>query len=67
MYSSVQSLNRPGRRWDTSDASAEILSQLFFLRENIVSSSGMGRDVHALSDVATAGCWIPGEEAVNGR
>ena len=44
-YSSVQSLDRLGRRGNTRDDSAEILFQSF-LQEALVSSSGMGRDVH---------------------
>ena len=46
-FSSVQSLDRVGRRGDMRDDSAEILFQSF-LREALVSSSGMGRDVHSL-------------------
>ena len=45
---SVQSLDWFGRRGDMTDDSAEILFQSF-LREAIVSSSGMGRDVHSLT------------------
>ena len=45
--SSVQSLYRFGRRGDMRDDSAEILFQSF-LQEALVSSSGMGRDVHSL-------------------
>ena len=44
---SVQSLDRLGRRGDMEDESAEILLQSF-LQEALVSSSGMGRDVHSL-------------------
>ena len=46
-FSSVQSLDRLGRRRDTKDASAEILFRSF-LQEALVSSSGMGRNVHSL-------------------
>ena len=46
-FSSVQSLDRLGRRRDTKDASAEILFRSF-LHKAVVSSSGMGRDVHSL-------------------
>ena len=45
--SSVQSLYRLGHRRDTKDDSAEILFQSF-LRQALVSSSGMGRDVRSL-------------------
>ena len=45
--SSVQSLDRLGRWKDTMDDSAEILFQSF-LQEALVSSPGMGRDVHSL-------------------
>ena len=47
MFSSVQSLDRLGRRGDTRDDSAEILFQSF-LREAIVSHFGMSRDIHSL-------------------
>ena len=43
-FSSVQSLKWLDRRADTRDDSAEILFQSF-LREALVNSSGMGRDV----------------------
>ena len=46
-FSSVQSRDRLGRRGDMRDDSAEILFQSF-LQEALVSSSGMGRDVHSL-------------------
>ena len=46
-FSSVQSLDRLVRREDMGDDSAEILFQSF-LQEALVSSSGMGRDVHSL-------------------
>ena len=46
-FSSVQSFDRLGRRGDMRDDSAEILFQSF-LQEALVSSSGMGRDVHSL-------------------
>ena len=46
-FSSVQSLDRLGRRGDTRDDSAEILLQSF-LQEALVSSSGMGRDVYSV-------------------
>ena len=46
-FSSVQFLDRLGRRGDMRDDSAEILFQ-FFLQEALASSSGMGRDVHSL-------------------
>ena len=46
--SSVKSLDRLGRRRDTRDDSAEIIFQSF-LREALVSSSGMGRDGHSLT------------------
>ena len=45
--SSVQSLDRVGRRGKMRDDSADFLSQSF-LQEALVSSSGMGRDVHFL-------------------
>ena len=45
MVSSVQSLDRLGHWGDMMNDSAEILFQAF-LQEAIVSSSGMGRDVH---------------------
>ena len=48
MFISVQFLNRLGRRGDMRDDSAEILFQSF-LREAMVSSSGMGRDGHSLT------------------
>ena len=44
-FSSVQSLKGLGRRGDMTDSSAEILLQSF-LQEALLSSSGMGRDVH---------------------
>ena len=44
---SPQSLHRLGRQGDMRDDSAEILFQSF-LREAVVSSSGMNRDVHSL-------------------
>ena len=48
-FSSVQSLDRLGRRGDMMDDSAEILLQFFFLlQEALVNSSGTGRDVHSL-------------------
>ena len=43
----LQSHDRLGRRGDMKDDSAEILFQSF-LQEALVSSSGMGRDVHSL-------------------
>ena len=46
IFSSVQSLDRLGRRGDIRDDSAEILLQTF-LQEALMSSSGMGRDVHS--------------------
>ena len=46
-FSSVQSLNGLGRRVDMRDDSTEIFFQSF-LQEALVSSSGMGRDVHSL-------------------
>ena len=46
-FSSVQSLDRLGRRGDMRSDSAEILFQSFLL-EALVSSPGMGRDVHSL-------------------
>ena len=48
-FSSVQSFGRLGHRLggDMKDDSAEILFQSF-LQEVLVSSSGMGRDVHSL-------------------
>ena len=45
--SSVQSLYRLGHRGDMKDDLAEILFQ-YFLKEALVSSYGMGRDVHFL-------------------
>ena len=45
--SSFQSLDRLGRRGDVRDDSAEIFFQPF-RKEAIVSSSGMGRDIHSL-------------------
>ena len=47
-FRAVQSLDRLGRRGDMTDDSAEIFFQSF-LQEAIVSSSGMGRDVYALT------------------
>ena len=47
LFSSFQSIDRSGRRGDMRDDSAEILFQSF-LREALVSSSGMGRSVHSL-------------------
>ena len=47
-FSSVQSLDRFGRRGDMRDDSAEILFQSF-LQEALVSRSGMGRDIHSLT------------------
>ena len=55
-FSSVQSLGRLGRRGDTRGDSAEILFQSF-LQEAVVSSSGMGRNVH--SDVVHPGFPLP--------
>ena len=46
-FSSVQSLDRLGRREDMRDDSAEILFQSF-LREALVSSFSVGRDVPSL-------------------
>ena len=46
-FSSVQSLDRSGRSGDMRDDSAEILFQSF-PQEAIMSSAGMGRDVHSL-------------------
>ena len=46
-FSSVQFLDRLDRRGDTRYDSSEFLFQSF-LREAIVSSSGMGRSVHSL-------------------
>ena len=46
-FSSVQSLERLGRRGDMRNDLAEILFQSF-LQEAPVSSSGMGRDDHSL-------------------
>ena len=43
----VQSLEQMGRRGDIRDDSAEILFQSF-MRETLVSSSGIGRSVHSL-------------------
>ena len=45
--SSFQSLDQMARRGDMRDDSAEILFQSF-LQETLMSSSGMGRDVHSL-------------------
>ena len=45
--SSVQSLDQFGHQGDMRDDSAETLLQPF-LQEALVSSSGMGRDVHSL-------------------
>ena len=42
-FSSVQSLDRLGRRGDKRDDSAEVLFQSF-LQEALVRGSGMGRD-----------------------
>ena len=47
MFSSVQSLDRLGRRGDMIDDSAEALFQSF-QKGAVVSSFGMGRDVHSL-------------------
>ena len=46
-FSSVLSLDGLGRRGDMRDDSAEILFQSF-LREALLSSSGIARDVHYL-------------------
>ena len=46
-FSWVQSLDWLGHWGDVRDDSAEILSQSF-MQETLVSSSGMGRDVHSL-------------------
>ena len=46
-FKSVQSLHRLGHLGDTGDDSAEILFQSC-LREALVSSFGMGKDVHSL-------------------
>ena len=46
-FSSVYVLDRLGRRGDMKDDSAEILFQSI-LQEAVVSSFGMGRDVHSL-------------------
>ena len=45
-FSSVQSLDHLNHRGDIRDDSAEILLQTF-LQEALMSSSGMGRDVHS--------------------
>ena len=45
-FRSVQSLDRLGRRGDMKNDVAKILFQSF-LQEALVSSSGMGRDVHS--------------------
>ena len=45
--SSVQSLDQFGHQGDMRDDSAEILLQPF-LQEALVSSSGMGKDVHSV-------------------
>ena len=44
-FSSVRYLDGLGRRKDMRDDSAEILFPVFFMREDIVSSSGMGKDI----------------------
>ena len=49
-FSSVQSLDRLGLQGDMRDDSAEMLFQSF-LQEALVSSYGMGRDVHSLMSV----------------
>ena len=46
-FSSALSLDRLGRRGDMKDDSAQILFQSF-LQQALVSSSGVGRDVHCL-------------------
>ena len=46
-FSSVQFLDRLGRRGDREGDSAEILLQSF-LQKALVGSSSMGRDVHTL-------------------
>ena len=46
-FISVQSLDQLGDQGDMRDRSAEILFQPF-LQEALVSSSGMGRNVHFL-------------------
>ena len=46
-FISVQSLDQLGDQGDMRDLSAEILFQPF-LQEALVSSSGMGRNVHFL-------------------
>ena len=47
LSSSVQSLDRLGRRGDTRDDSKQIIFQSF-LQGALVSSFGTGRDVHSL-------------------
>ena len=46
-FSSVQSLERLGRRRDMRDDSADIFFQSFLLKA-LTSSSGIGTDVHSL-------------------
>ena len=53
VFSSVQSLDQFGRRWDLRDDSAEILFQSF-LQEALVNRSRMGRDVHSFDVVHPA-------------
>ena len=50
-FSSVQSLDRLGRRGDMRDDSAEIFFQSF-LQEATTSSFGIGRDIYSLSGQA---------------
>ena len=52
-FSSVQSLDRLGRRGHVRDDSADILFQSF-LQEALVSSSGMARDLSSLNVVHPA-------------
>ena len=52
-FSSVQSLDRLGRRGNTTDDSAEIVFQSF-LQEAFMSKSGMGRDIHPFDIVHPA-------------
>ena len=58
-FSSVQSFDRLGRWGDMRDDSVDILFQSF-LQEAIVSSSGMGRDVHSLTSPTLQGARTNG-------
>ena len=56
--SSIQALDRLGRRGHITDDSAEILFQCF-LQETIASSSGVSRNVHSQFDVVRPAFPLP--------